>query len=101
MACKGICTRYQTSRPIGGGHYGAGHKRCQVCEIFIEWFGGKNAIGVEVDADRCPCCNYTLRTKPRNLRYKAKLRGEEIKKESNRKRLVGFTKDGTPILEDA
>ena len=36
---------------------------CQICEIFIKWEGLW-----------CPCCGYRLRTKPRNLKYKAKLR---------------------------
>ena len=34
-----------------------------ICEIFINWEGLW-----------CPCCGYRLRTKPRNLKYKAKLR---------------------------
>jgi hypothetical protein len=25
----------------------------------------------------CPCCNYRLRTKPRNLKYKARLRARK------------------------
>lgn len=58
--CKGICTRYK-SRP----RYDADQKRCQVCEIFIKW-----------DGFRYPCCNYQLRSKPRNLKYKAKLRAK-------------------------
>ncbi|HEX6252642.1 MAG TPA: hypothetical protein VFZ55_00340, partial [Nitrososphaera sp.] len=45
------------------GRYASGQKRCQICEIFIKW-----------DGLWCPCCGYRLRTKPRNLKYKAKLR---------------------------
>ena len=45
------------------GRYEIGQKRCQICEIFIKW-----------DGLWCPCCGYRLRTKPRNLKYKAKLR---------------------------
>ncbi|NWG37858.1 MAG: hypothetical protein HXY31_09650, partial [Nitrososphaera sp.] len=46
----------------------SGQKRCQICEIFIKW-----------DGLWCPCCGYRLRTKPRNLKYKAKLRAKAAK----------------------
>jgi len=62
MTCNGICERYQVKKPANGGRYANGQKRCQVCEIFIGWEGLW-----------CPCCNYRLRTKPRNKEYKAKL----------------------------
>jgi hypothetical protein len=48
---------------VGTGRYASGQRRCQICEIFIKWEGLW-----------CPCCGYRLRTKPRNLKYKAKLR---------------------------
>ncbi|NAL76926.1 hypothetical protein DYY65_01525 [Nitrososphaera sp. AFS] len=63
MTCKGICIRHKASKPVGSGRYSTGQKRCQVCEIFLKW-----------DGLWCPCCGYRLRTKPRNLKYKAKLR---------------------------
>jgi len=63
MTCKGICTRYKAQKPVGTGRYSSGQRRCQICEIFINWEGLW-----------CPCCGYRLRTKPRNLKYKAKLR---------------------------
>ncbi len=63
MTCKGICTRYKAQKPVGTGRYASGQKRCQICEIFIK-----------LEALWCPCCGYRLRTKPRNLKYKAKLR---------------------------
>jgi hypothetical protein len=70
MTCKGICMRHKAQKPVGSGRYASGQKRCQICEIFIKW-----------DGLWCPCCGYRLRTKPRNLKYKAKLRArEEIKK---------------------
>ena len=62
MTCKGICTRYKAQKPVGTGRYASGQRRCQICEIFIKWEGLW-----------CPCCGYRLRTKPRNLKYKAKL----------------------------
>jgi hypothetical protein len=63
MTCKGICLRHKAQKPVGSGRYAAGQRRCQICEIFIKW-----------DGLWCPCCGYRLRTKPRNLKYKAKLR---------------------------
>ena len=63
MTCKGICTSYIAEKPVGTGRYASGQRRCQICEIFIKWEGLW-----------CPCCGYRLRTKPRNLKYKAKLR---------------------------
>ena len=63
MTCKGICTRYKAQKPVGTGRYASGQRRCQICEIFIKWEGLW-----------CPCCGYRLRTQPRNLKYKAKLR---------------------------
>lgn len=59
MTCKGICDRYRATKPVGMGRYAAGQKRCQICDIFIQWMGLW-----------CPCCGYRLRVKPRNARYK-------------------------------
>jgi hypothetical protein len=63
MTCKDICIRHKAQKPVGSGRYAIGQKRCQICEIFLKW-----------DGLWCPCCGYRLRTKPRNLKYKAKLR---------------------------
>ena len=63
MTCKGICVRHKVPKPSGTGSYSSGQKRCQVCESFLKW-----------DGLWCLCCGYRLRTKPRNLKYKAKLR---------------------------
>jgi hypothetical protein len=60
---EGICIRHKAHKPLGSSRYATGQKRCQICEIFIKW-----------DGLWCPCCGYRLRTKPRNLKYKAKLR---------------------------
>lgn len=69
MACQGICIRYKADKIAGHGHYIVNHKRCQVCEIFINWEGLW-----------CPCCNFRLRTLPRNASYKEKYK---IKKGAN------------------
>lgn len=63
MVCKGVCIRYKATKPVTGGRYAVGQRRCQLCEIFINWEGLW-----------CPCCAYRLRTKPRNSEYKSKLR---------------------------
>jgi hypothetical protein len=63
MVCKGICIRHKAHKPVGEGRYATGQKRCQVCEIFVNW----NGLW-------CPCCGYRLRSKPRNLKFKTKLR---------------------------
>ncbi len=49
-------------RPSTGNRYLIGQKRCQTCQIFINWQGLC-----------CPCCGYRLRTKPRNKKYKLAL----------------------------
>jgi hypothetical protein len=70
MVCKGICIRHKALKPVGDGRYATGQKRCQVCEMFLNW----NGLW-------CPCCGYRLRTKPRNIKYKAKLHENKKVKE--------------------
>jgi hypothetical protein len=48
-----------------------GQKRCQVCEIYLDWQG-----------TWCPCCGYRLRIRPRNGKYKLILRTVEYQKKS-------------------
>src|SRR5215470_9523717 len=68
MVCKGICIRHKALKPRNPviGLYSTGQKRCQICETFLKW-----------DGLTCPCCGYKLRTGPRNLKYKAKLRARK------------------------
>jgi hypothetical protein len=63
--CTGICIRYKAKRLDNGGRYVKGQKRCQRCEIFINWEGLW-----------CPCCSYRLRLKPRNKKYKTRFEQE-------------------------
>jgi hypothetical protein len=58
MTCKGICISHKAS-----GRYATGHKRCQICDLFVQW-----------DGVFCPCCGSRLRVGPRNTTNKAKLR---------------------------
>ena len=68
MTCNNICSKYKANKPVGIGRYASGQRRCQVCQIFIKWEGLW-----------CPCCGYRLRTKPRKLAYKIKLREHQTK----------------------
>jgi len=72
MTCKGICIRHKAQKPVGSGRYALGQRRCQICEIFINWVGLW-----------CPCCGYRLRTRPRNLKYKDKLRAKKKREEAD------------------
>jgi hypothetical protein len=71
MVCKGICIRHKAVKPSGEGRYNTGQKRCQICEIYLNW-----------DGFWCPCCGYRMRTRPRNAKYKAILRQSKKDKES-------------------
>ncbi|WP_255464153.1 hypothetical protein [Nitrosopumilus sp. b1] len=87
--------RYKAQRPIGAGRYSSGQRRCHLCEIFIKWEGLW-----------CPCCGSRLRVKPRNLKYKAKLRAR-VESDSTldsshwgflaRRNIVQVTNDGFDI----
>ena len=87
MTCKGICVRYKAQKPVGTGRYASGQRRCQICEIFIKWEGLW-----------CPCCGYRLRTKPRNLKYKAKLRAR-VEADSIEAKAITSTPDVAEIEE--
>ena len=69
MTCKGICIRHKAL-----GRYTTGHKRCQVCELFVQW-----------DGLFCPCCGCRLRTRPRNMKFKVKLRKQKVIQEAKNK----------------
>jgi hypothetical protein len=77
MPCKGICLRHRALKPkvAEGGRYLTGQKRCQVCSIFMRWPGLF-----------CPCCGYRLRTRPRNYKFKSRLR--DAKKQREQKPLT-------------
>lgn len=62
MTCKQICKNYAATK-IGkcNGWYSLGYKRCNNCEIFLDW-----------DGVWCPCCNKKLRLGPRQSRDRSK-----------------------------
>ena len=72
MKCKGICLNHEAS-----GRYATGHKRCQICDLFINW-----------DGVFCPCCSSRLRTGPRHTKNKAKLRKQKKMRESKNKKNI-------------
>jgi hypothetical protein len=56
MVCNEICRNYIAQKPAPSlSRYASGQKRCQLCEVFVNWQG-----------IRCSCCGSELRTKPRN-----------------------------------
>ena len=63
MVCKGIRSRHKAIRPKTGQPYLIDQKRCQVCQIFIEWEG-----------IFCPYCGYKLRVTARNRKFKLTFR---------------------------
>lgn len=67
MTCRGICPRYKVKKRMAGGYYATGGKRCQVCDIFVDWVGYS-----------CPCCHFKLRGKPRSGMYKNKLKQRQL-----------------------
>ena len=73
MTCKELCIHHKAL-----GRYATGNKRCKICEIFIEW-----------DGVFCPCCGHKLRTRPRNMKFKAKLRKQKkIQVTKNKKNIM-------------
>lgn len=67
MACKGLCTRYKAQKLYGVGRYISGQKRCQICEVFVNWSGLW-----------CPCCRQRLRLKPRLMKFKTKIQSNLV-----------------------
>ena len=59
--CIGECRKYKASKPPQIGRYAAGQKRCNHCEVFVDYEG-----------ITCPCCNRQLRCLPRSRKGKEK-----------------------------
>ena len=62
MSCKGICIRYKAKKPNGVSRYQVGQKRCNICDVYLEWEGLF-----------CPCCGVKLRVAPRQKKWKQKV----------------------------
>jgi len=59
MSCKGVCQHHKPNWASQTLRYANGQKRCNVCEIFVNW-----------DGRFCPCCGMCLRTRPKISRYR-------------------------------
>ena len=59
MRCRERCLKYKVTRYSKGGRYLNGQKRCQVCNIFMNF-----------DSFHCPCCGFRLRSTPRGSKWK-------------------------------
>lgn len=57
--CIGKCKQYKSIKPRQIGRCASGQKRCDFCEIFLNYDGLK-----------CPCCNKQLRSLPRSRKDK-------------------------------
>ena len=66
--CIGKCKNYKALKPAEIGRYAAGQKRCNFCEIFVEF-----------DGIICPCCNRQLRCLPRSRKGKEKYMAEIVR----------------------
>jgi len=61
MKCNDICQNHKAKKSIEGERYETGQKRCNSCNIFIEY-----------DGLFCPCCNQRLRKSSRYTKFKEK-----------------------------
>jgi hypothetical protein len=76
--CKGICVRIKLRKPYSPfRRYVNGHKRCQRCDIFIDW----------PDGFPCPCCGCRLRKNPRTRESKEIVRRARQEDRTLRKNL--------------
>ena len=85
MVCRGICIRHKASGPISSGRYAIGQKRCQICDLFMQW-----------DGIFCPCCGCRLRIRPRLFKHKAKL--NRIKKQKEMLKQKAQNKNSSNII---
>jgi hypothetical protein len=67
--CNGLCTKYKAQKPVEMGRYAAGQKRCNYCEVFVNFNGLC-----------CPCCGRQLRCLPRSRKGKEKYLEQIIQK---------------------
>ncbi len=78
--CKGICKTFHVKKPVSGSRYGSGQGHCQICNTWIDHNGCHMNDGTAAPEESvgwfCNCCNYRVRQKPRNKKYKEKLRND-------------------------
>lgn len=66
--CIGQCKKYKAHKPAEIGRYAAGQKRCNNCEVFVNWEGLT-----------CPCCRRQLRCLPRSRKGKEKYLEQSVR----------------------
>ena len=66
MVCKGICHKYKAKWYAREYRYVNGQKRCNVCELFVNW-----------NDSNCPCCGMLLRSRPRSMKAKIYVKNRE------------------------
>ncbi len=66
MVCKGVCHQYKAKWYVLEYRYASGQKRCNVCELFVNW-----------DGSNCPCCGMLLRARPRSMKAKIYVKNRE------------------------
>ena len=66
MVCKGVCHQYKAKWYAREYRYANGQKRCNVCELFVNW-----------DGNNCPCCGMLLRARPRSMKAKIYVKNRE------------------------
>jgi hypothetical protein len=86
--CAGECKKYRAIKPTKIGRYAAGQKRCNYCQVFVDYEGLS-----------CPCCNRQLRCLPRSRKGKEMYQEQVVKKRVNESNL-GHTKDERGNQED-
>ncbi len=84
--CNGLCKKFRVTKPTNIGRYEAGHGRCQMCDIWIDYHGAHTKDGHATtrysEGWFCNCCNYRVRRHPRNKKYKEQLRDRISLKEN-------------------
>ncbi len=102
--CKGKCKEFAVKKVQGLGRYGSGQVHCQICDVWLDHKGchKKDLTPAEEDSlgIRCNCCNYQVRSKPRNKVYKEKLRDSQKEpiKIVNQKEPIERTNQNRPKL---
>ena len=66
--CIGKCKNYKALKPSKIGRYAAGQKRCNHCEVFVDY-----------DGNSCPCCKRQLRCLPRSRKGKERFQEQLTK----------------------
>ena len=79
--CDNTCKKFQVIKPKEG-RYASGQCRCQTCDVWLDYRGCHLQDGTPATLNSngwsCNCCNCKVRTNPRNLKFKTKIRLNNI-----------------------